>query len=654
MDDHRQILWTPSEDRILQANLTHFQSYLKKLYGGPEGPYNHLWQWSVSNLETFWDAIWNYFSIYTFQPYTKVLSDRRLPGAQWFMGAQVNYTAEVFKPKWLETDSAIISQSELRPVSALSWAELKHQTAALADYFRAQGIKPGDRIVGYLPNIPESVIALLASASIGAVWSVCSPELGASAVLDRFGQIDPVAMITVDGYQYGGRAYDRQAVIHRVLAELPSIKHVILVPYLQKKAVISRATLWADIVEAGSAPSLRCQPVDASHPLWIVYSSGTTGLPKPIVHSHAGIIAEHRKHTSLHMDLKSSDRFFWYTTTGWMMWNFLVGGLLGGSTIVLYDGHPGYPSVYALWDLVKTAGITYFGTSAAYLIHLMKSNPLYNFRGLETLRSIGSTGSPLPAEVFRWIYQTFSESIWLSSTSGGTDVCTSFVGGVPTLPVRAGEIQGRLLGVNAVAFDDNGQARTGQPGELVILDPMPSMPIYFWNDNQNHRYYASYFSAFPGVWRHGDWIQFFEDGACIVLGRSDATINRQGIRMGTSEIYRVVESLSEIQDSLVVEVGTLEKQEIWLFVVVSPGTVWSSMLAQTIQNKIVQELSPRYKPDAIFPVTEIPRTINGKKLEVPVKRILQGEPWIQVINESVLANPSSLKPFIEKSFLKER
>ena len=554
LEEH-MLLWEPSEELKQQANITRYMQWLKKEKGLSFQSPEELWAWSVTSLEDFWASLWDYFQIKASRPYTTVLEESKMPGARWFVGAELNYAEQVFRHA-TSKHPALLFQSERHPLTAVSWQELQRQVGLVANALRAMGVQPGDRVVCYMPNIPETVIAFLATASLGAIWSSCSPDFGSSSVIDRFKQIEPKVLFTVDGYQYNGKALDRHAHVAEMQTHLPTLQKTILLPYLSKETStegLTNAVLWQDLLQ-GSA-ELTFEQVPFDHPLWVLYSSGTTGLPKAIVQGQGGIVLEHLKILELGLNLKPGDRFFWYSTTGWMMWNFVVGGLLVGSTILLYDGSPAYPDMNQLWQFAQDSKMTFFGTSAGYLTSCMKANiePGKTY-DLSQLKAIGSTGSPLPPEGFRWVYEHVKKDLWLVSASGGTDVCSAFVSGCVLLPVYTGEIQCRALGASVEAFDEQGKPLVDQVGELVITKPMPSMPLYFWNDPEGKRYQESYFEMYPGVWRHGDWIKITPRGSAIITGRSDSTINRMGVRMGSSEIYSVVEGLPEVLDSLVVGV----------------------------------------------------------------------------------------------------
>jgi acetoacetyl-CoA synthetase len=586
--------------------------------------YHELWRWSVEDLEGFWGSLWDWFGIGG--SYKRVLGRREMPGAEWFPGAEVNYAEHIFRLA-RPGATAIVHASESQPLAEITWDELREQVARCAAGLRGLGVGRGDRVVAYMPNVPETVVALLATASLGAVWSSCAPEFGTPTVVDRFKQIEPKVLIATEGYRYGGRDFDRRDRVAEIRAAIPSIEHTVMVP-----------SDWQRLL--GDPAELVFERVPFDHPLWVLYSSGTTGLPKAIVHGHGGILVEQLKKSNLHCDLSQEDRFFWFTTTGWMMWNFLVGGLLAGSAIVLYDGQP---DPHGFWDFAERAGVTCLGTSAGFIGACMKAG--VEPPELPRLHSVGSTGSPLPVEGFEWIYRTLGPEVWLFSTSGGTDLCTAFVGGCPLLPVYAGELQARSLGAAVHAFDDAGRPVVGEVGELVITQPMPSMPLYLWNDPDGERYRASYFDVYPGVWRHGDWIKITERGTAVIYGRSDSTINRGGVRMGTSEIYSAVEGLPEVLDSLVIDVDG----SMLLFVVLRADAELDDELAARIRSRLREYCSPRHVPDEIESIAEVPRTLSGKKLEVPVKKILMGADPARAASRDSLANPPALDFFIERA-----
>lgn len=646
-------LWEPSEKLKENALITRYMRWLEDEKNFSFEDYGALWEWSVNDLEGFWGSLWEYFGVMSTQRYESVLGRREMPGAEWFPGAELNYAEHVFRHADDRTDEpAIVYKSEIRPLGEMSWRELRERTGALAAALKEMGVGRGDRVVAYIANVPEAVVAFLACASVGAVWSSCSPDFGAGSVVDRFKQIEPKVLFATDGYRYGGKDFDRTEVVARLQEEIPSLQKTVVLPYLSDDpdtSGLSNVVLWDDLLDEHAGAELQYERVPFDHPLWVLYSSGTTGLPKAIVHSQGGILLEHLKKVYLHIDLGPGDRFFWFTTTGWMMWNLLVSGLLSGTTILLYDGNPGHPDMNALWEFAEETGMTHFGTSASYLTGCMNAEiePGRDF-DLGRLKGLGSTGSPLPPEGFAWVYEHVKEDVWLYSTSGGTDLCTAFVGGVPLLPVRSGELQGRSLGAKVEAFDEEAQPVIDQVGELVITAPMPSMPIYLWNDPGGERYRESYFDVYPGIWRHGDWIKVKENGACVIYGRSDSTINRGGVRMGTAEIYSAVEKVEEVKDSLVVDIHKPDGSAFMpLFVVLEEGTELDEELTKRIKASIRENASPRHVPNEVLAVPEVPRTLNGKKLEVPVKKILSGTPPEEAASKDSLSNPNSLDRFAE-------
>jgi acetoacetyl-CoA synthetase len=627
------IVWTPRPERIADATITRFREWVNARHGLELAGYHELWRWSVDELAAFWGAIWDFFEIEASEPYERVLGRREMPGAEWFPGARLSYAQHVFRGR-RDADVAIRHASELRPLGEWTWGELRARAGAVAAALRESGVGPGDRVAAYLPNVPETIAAFLGCASIGAVWSSCAPEFGVRSVVDRFAQIEPKVLLAVDGYRYGGKDFDRADALAALQRELPTVERTFVLPYLAGGG-------W----ELPPA-ELEFEQLPFDHPLWVLYSSGTTGLPKAIVHGQGGILLEHLKKLRLHLDARAGDRVFWFTTTGWMMWNFLVGGLLSEASIVLYDGSPAHPDMTVLWQLAAAAGITCFGTSAGYLAACQKDGvePRAG-RDLSRLDSVGSTGSPLAPEGFDWVRERLGEDVWLFSTSGGTDVCTAFVGGVPTLPVYRGELQARALGAAVESWSEDGRPLVGEVGELVITEPMPSMPLYLWGDEDGSRYRDSYFAQFPGVWRHGDWIELTERETAIITGRSDATINRGGVRMGTSELYRSVLRLDDVLDALVVDVPEGDGSRMTLFLVLRESAELDEALAAELRRRIREDCSPRHVPDEILAVPEIPRTLSGKILEVPVKRILMGTPAEAVASRDSLANPGALEFF---------
>ena len=682
--DYGGPLWEPSERSIRAARISGYAAWLGNSRGtdgsgGREpGSYEELWQWSVAEPAEFWGSVWDYFDVLGSRGDGPVLSGGPMPDVSWFRGATLNYARNALAAARTQPGkTAVVFRSESGRSGTLSYGELEAEVARVRDGLIGLGVTKGDRVAAYLPNIPEALVGLLATASLGAIWSSCSPDFGARSVIDRLAQVSPKVLIAVDGYPYGGRWFDRRQQVAEITAALPGLDCLITVDYLAAAGAAGgglagpeaagagpageagrfpvRRLGWeslpgADTATAARAAAAGFQEVAFDHPLWVLYSSGTTGLPKPIVHGHGGIVLEHLKVLALHQDLGQDDVFFWYTTTGWMMWNYLVGGLLVGAAVVLYDGSATHPATDVLWGLAEQTGATYAGTGAPYLMACMKAGLRPGAdHDLSRLRGIGSTGSPLPPEGFRWVYDAVAgegSDLILGSLSGGTDLCTGFVGPCPLLPVRAGVISARCLGASVEAYDAAGKPVTGEVGELVITQPMPSMPVGFWNDPGGERYRDSYFAQYPGVWRHGDWIMIRPDGGCIIYGRSDATLNRGGVRMGTSEFYRIVEALPEVADSLVIDTGRLGQDgQLILYVVLDAGHQLDAGLVGRIRSGLRSGLSPRHVPDEIRQVPGIPRTLSGKKLEVPVRRILLGTPVADAADPDALANPEVLAAF---------
>ena len=672
--DYGSTLWEPGPQVTESAKITEYARWLQAERGVSLTGYEELWRWSVDDPGRFWGTVWDYFRVLGDRGPGPELSGGPMPDVRWFTGASLNYARNALRTAQTDPDrTAIIFRSEGGRSGALSYGELALQVGRVRQAFRALGVTKGDRIAAYLPNTPEAMIALLAAASLGAIWSSCSPDFGARSVIDRFAQITPKLLIAVDGYVYGGKSFDRRGEVAGIASALPGLEAVIMVDYLAGAGgagggsagggsagdgaaglddLVVPVLSWDSLPASGTgteagARSAEFEEVPFDHPLWILYSSGTTGLPKPIVHGHGGIVLEHLKALTFHQDLGPGDVFFWYTTTGWMMWNYLAGGLLAGATVVSYDGSATHPGLDALWRLAAETGVTYAGTGAPYLLACLKAglHPAAQ-HDLSRLRGVGSTGSPLTPEGFQWVYAEVAgagRDLILGSFSGGTDLCTGFVGPCPLLPVRAGVISGRCLGALVEAYDPAGRPLVGAVGELVITRPMPSMPVSFWNDPQGSRYAASYFADYPGVWRHGDWIMMLPDGGCVIYGRSDATLNRGGVRMGTSEFYRVVEGLPEIADSLVIDTGQLGQDgRLLLYVVLDGDRELDDQLAGRIRSQLRSQLSPRHVPDEIHQVPGIPRPLSGKKLEVPVRKILLGTPVADAADPDALANPEVL------------
>ncbi len=658
MVDVGQLLWEPGKERLENLNIDAFIEWLGQTRKLEFDDYRSLQRWSVAHLEDFWEAIWEYFEIQSSSPYECVLRKREMPGAEWFPGAKLNYAEHIFRRR-NASDTALVYTGEDSELAEMSWGELTGKVAMLAAWLRGQGIRPGDRVAAYLTNSPEAVIAMLATVSAGGIWTACSPDLGTPSVLDRFAQLEPRFFFCVDGYRYGGKPYVRVDAIRALLAGLPSVESVVCVPKLdreRRQVPIDGATSWDTLFESASSAGadIEFMQVPFAHPLWIPFSSGTTGLPKAIVHNHGGILIEQLKLSCLHFDLKPGERLFFFTTSGWMMWNFLVSSMLVGIVPVLYDGNPNYPDGEALWRLADDSKATLFGASPTFVQMQQQAGivPRDKF-GLEALQSIMLAGSPVSAECMAWFYDNVKDDLWLLPGSGGTDVCSGFVGGVPGDPVYAGEIQGIHMGVDADAFDDNGNSLVNEVGEMVIKQPMPSMPVCFWGDDNNVRYKETYFDMYPGIWRQGDFFMINERGACFVLGRSDSTLNRFGIRIGTAEIYRCMDLLDEVDDALIVNLDLPGgKFFMPMFVRLANGLELNDKIDRKIRQTLREKYSPRHVPEKIYQVEEIPYTLTGKKMEVPVRKILMGVPEEKAANRNVMANPDSLDYFVR--FAEER
>ena len=644
MTRRRPVLWTPSPERAEASTMAGFIRWLEAERGLRFDDYPALWDWSVRDLDGFWSAIWDYFDVYSPTPYMAVLAKRAMPGAAWFPGASVNFARQTLLPADDDPDKpALIVQSETFGRREIGWGELCARVAGFAETLRGLGVGQGDRVVAVLPNTEHAIIAMLATASLGAIWSICAPDMGHIAVLDRFRQIAPKVLIAQDGYVHAGKLIDRRAVLAEITQGLPSVEHRIMVPVAGD---LPEGALDFDAVSApGGRPEFTDVPFD--HPLWIVYSSGTTGNPKPIVHGHGGIILEGAKQ-SLHQDLSARDRFCWMTSSGWIMWNVQFVVLARGGTVAQFDAAPNHPDMLELWRFAEAERLTFLGVGAAYVTACMKAGIRpRDAVDLSALRTLSTTGSPLSEEGYEWVHDAVKPDLWLNPISGGTDLAGAFVGGNPMLPVRAGEMQCRFLGNAVRAYDEAGNEVFDQVGELVCTEPLPSMPLCFWGDADGSRLFESYFDTYPGIWRHGDWIEITPEGASVIYGRSDATINRRGLRLGSSEIYRAVEALDDIQDSLVVDLEFLGRESFMpLFVVLSPGVVLDDALKARINDAIRTAVSPRFLPSEIVEIAEVPRTLSGKKLEVPVKKLLLGGDPSQVVNRDSMSNPDSFATFV--------
>jgi acetoacetyl-CoA synthetase len=646
-----ELLWTPSAAQIEDANLTRFAKWLARERGLHFANYDSLWRWSVTELEEFWQAIWDYFGIESSAPHTRVLDKREMPGAEWFPGARLNYAQHVLRNE--RAGDALLFMSETTPLTGSPWETFAGHVRILATRLRDLGVRPGDRVVAFMPNIPQTMIAMLATTAIGAIWACCSPDFGSSGVIDRIQQLSPKVLFCVDGYRYGGKAFDRKEELGEIIAALDGLEHVVYLPYLNAEDhtfPYEGALGWNELLEHApiSREEFHFEQVPFSHPLWVLFSSGTTGLPKAIVQSHGGILLEQLKLHHFHMDYRAGERAFFYTTSGWMMWNFLASMPLSGVCPVLYDGNPAYPAPDVLWKVAQDSQASFFGASPAYVEVMAKAGIVPRERfDLSHLRAVMPAGSPVSPECTAWFYRNVKEDVLVATGSGGTDCCTGFVGGVPTQPVYAGEIQGRSLGVAAYAFNEKGESVVDEVGELVMTEPLPSMPIYFWNDKDGSRYRESYFDVYPGVWRHGDFFRVNARGGCFVLGRSDATLNRLGVRIGTAEIYRAIARIEEVEDALVVNLDLPGgKFFMPLFVKLTDGVELNAELERKICERLKHEYSPRHVPDRIIQAPGIPMTLTRKKMEVPVRNILLGVPVERAANRNAMANPDSLDFFL--------
>jgi acetoacetyl-CoA synthetase len=649
VDGIGEVLWRPPADVRQTTQLGRFLDFVRDTRGRDLSGYDELFDWSVSDLEGFWGSLWDYFEVNAHTPYERVLGSTAMPGAEWFTGATLNYAEHMVGRDEDLVETAVLAISQTRDSFELSFADLREQVGAARAGLQRLGVGPGDRVVAYLPNIPETLVAFLAAASLGAVWATCAPEFGPRSVIDRFGIVEPTVLLAIAGYRYGEKAIDRRAEVAEVRAALPTLEHVVHVPYAGgADDALPDAVEWDDLV-AEPGP-LEFDPVPFDHPLYVLFSSGTTGLPKAIVHRHGGILVEHFKNHGLSWDIQRGDRLMWFTTTAWMMWNALVSTLLLRASIVMLDGNPQYPNPAAQWQLAERTQPTLMGAGPALLMGCRKAGlQIGQDFDLASIRQLCAAGSPLPAEGFDWVYEQLGPDLLLNVGSGGTDVCCGIVQGSPLQPVYRGEISGRCLAVDTAAFDPDGNEVVGELGELVIRKPMPSMPVRFWNDPDGERYRSAYFDEYPGVWRHGDWILFTERGSCMITGRSDATLNRGGVRMGTAEFYTVVEDQPEVDDSLVVHLEDPEggPGELLLFVALHEGVALDDELRKRLAGALRGALSPRHVPDTVEAVPAIPRTLTGKKLELPVKRILLGARAREVASRDALANPAAIDAFVE-------
>jgi acetoacetyl-CoA synthetase len=643
MTSQGDVLWTPTAELREESELGRYLRWLRSERGLAFDGYDELWRWSVEDLEGFWGSLWDFFEIRTHAPYERVLGSRAMPGAEWFPGARLNYAEHMFGRPEDAGRVAVIARSQTREPLELTFGELREQVARARAGLKRLGVGPGDRVVAYLPNIPETLVAFLAAASLGAVWATCPPEFGVRSVLHRLGQLEPKVLLVVAEYRWGELLVDRREQVTAVRAALPSLEAVVHVPYAAGSDAIPGALEWDELL-AEKEP-LVFEAVPFAHPLVVLFSSGTTGLPKAIVHGHGGILLEQLKNTGLSWDVRAGDRLQWFTTTAWMMWTALVSTLLTRASIVMIEGNPAWPDLGYQWRLAEETRPTLLGLAPAFVLGCRKEGIRPSDLELSSIRSLAAAGSPLPVEGYEWLYSELGSDVFVNLGSGGTDVCTGIVQGNPLLPVYAGEMSGRCLAVDTVALSPDGEELVGELGELVIRQPMPSMPVCFWNDPGDARYRSTYFDRYPGLFRFGDWITFTERGSSVITGRSDATLNRGGVRLGTSELYSVIEELDDVLDSLVVHLEATD--ELLLFVVLRPGVELDAELEARMKGQLRTALSPRHAPDAIVAVPAIPRTFTGKKLELPVKRILTGTPLADVVSRDMLVDPSSIEPFAE-------
>ncbi len=635
-------LWTPSPERVSNSNIKHFIDVVNRSFVLGISNYHELYQWSIDHREDFWKTLWDFAGIVSSKGCDKVLDDRPgMLGSRWFVGSKINFAENLLR--FRDDHTAIVFKGEGQPTTRISYAELYDQVARLADSLKKAGVKMGDRVAGYVPNMTETIVAMLAVTSIGAIWSSCSPDFGVKGVMDRFGQIEPKILFTANGYFYNGKSHDSMSKIAEVVDQAPCIEKVVVIPYTEKNPDISgirNSVLYQDFISRESGLELEFVQTPFDHPIYIMYSSGTTGLPKCMVHGAGGTLIQHLKEHLLHCDLKREDKIYYFTTCGWMMWNWLVSALAIGATVLLYDGSPFYPDAGAIFKFAEEEGMTIFGTSARYIAGIEKAGlkPQEQFN-LSGLRLMCSTGSPLSEDSFRYVYRDIKQDIQLASISGGTDIVSCFALGCPILPVHEGELQCRGLGMKVLAFDGLGNSVTREQGELVCALSFPSMPIYFWNDPDNSKYTDAYFSVFPGIWRHGDYVEITGNGGVKIYGRSDATLNPSGVRIGTAEIYRQVESFEEISDSIVVGQDWDNDVRVLLFVKTAPNCVLDDILKNRIKKAIRDNTTPRHVPALILPIADIPITLNGKKVELAVRNVIEGKP---VTNKDALANPEAL------------